>query len=223
MLARPTGGLLRLDVGVTPELSKLATWRLLAPIRQLPTPCHLICHQAPRSQLIEQLVLHQVDVILADGPLDASGPARFFNHHLGDTGICIMGTPELAGPVRRGFPMSLDGAPMLLPKPGTAMRRSLDSWLGQHDIRPRLVAEFQDSALLEVAGSYGDGLMPVPAIVADEIGRRCGVEAVGFAEGLLESYYAVSAQRQIAHPTVQAMVDAAKQLLAGTTPDPPLL
>lgn len=222
LLARPTGGSLRLDVGVTPELSKLATWRMLAPIRTLPTSCHLICHQAPRNQLVEQLVLHQVDVVLVDGPLDDGGPARFFNHHLGDTSVCIMGTPNLAASLRSDFPLSLDGAPLLLPKPGTAMRRSLDSWLGQLDIKPRLVGEFHDSSLLEVAGSNGDGLMPIPGLVAVEVGQRFGVEVAGFAEGLVESYYAVSAQRQIAHPTVQAIVDSAKELLAGTTRDPSL-
>jgi LysR family transcriptional activator of nhaA len=50
--------------------------------------------------------------------------------------------------MRRGFPRSLEGAPVLLHTQNTAVRRSLDRWLDAHRIRPRVSAEFEDDALL---------------------------------------------------------------------------
>jgi LysR family transcriptional activator of nhaA len=204
---RPTSGPLRVEVGVAPVLPKLVTWKLLEPIRDLDTPCHLVCHEASADRLVDDLLLHHVDVILSDGPIRSRRSARLFHHRLFDTPVCIMGTREHAEAMTANFPESMDGAPILLPTAGTAMRRNLDGWLAGLQVRPRVVAEFDDSALLKVAGSHGDGIFPVPQVVAQEAARRYGVVELGVAEGFVEEYFAVSADRQIAHPAVKAIAD----------------
>jgi LysR family transcriptional activator of nhaA len=70
------------------------------------------------------------------------------------------GTPALAKRYKRRFPQGLDGAPMLLPTPGTMLRRSLDQWLETAGIRPAIIAELEDSALMTAFGQAGVGLFP---------------------------------------------------------------
>jgi LysR family transcriptional activator of nhaA len=214
LLGRPIGGPLRLEVGVAQVLPKLVTWRLLEPVRTLEQPCHLVCREAAPEQLVAELVLHQVDVILSDAPLSGGSSARLFNHRLGDTPVSFMATRKLARKLKTGFPHSLDGAPMLLPTPDTAMRRAIDTWLGRHRIQPRIVAEFHDSALIKVAGAHGDGVFPVPELVVEEAAQHYGAQSIGQADGVREVYFAVSAERKIAHPAVEVITSAAREMLA---------
>lgn len=60
-----------------------------------------------------------------------------FNHLLGETGVCIFGTPALARSVQKNFPKSLHDAPLLLQTPNTMLRQSLDQWFEVHGIQPQ--------------------------------------------------------------------------------------
>ena len=93
-----------------------------------------------------------MDVVLSDAPVTPSLNIRAYNHPLGDCEVSGSGTPALAKTYRRGFPKSLDGAPILLPTADTAIRRGLDQWFAAHGIRPVVVGEFEDYALLRVFG-----------------------------------------------------------------------
>lgn len=77
---------------------------------------------------------------------------------------------------------------------------------------PHIVAEFDDLALLKVAGEHGLGVFPVPDVVADEAMAHYKVDRVGRAEGVYERFYAISADRQIAHPAVVAIASQAPAL-----------
>lgn len=209
---RRSGGHLRLDVGVAPVLPKLVTWRLLEPVYSLAEPCHVVCREAGLEELVSDLLRHQVDVILSDTPLGGGGPTRLFNHSLGTSDIAIVASQDLAEQYRERFPKSLDGAPFLLPVTGTSMRRSIDTWFGRNSIRPRVVGEFDDGALLKVAGARGLGCFPIPSVVLDDAEGQYGIELVGMADRIEETFYAVSAVRQIEHPAVEAIASGAVSL-----------
>jgi LysR family transcriptional activator of nhaA len=123
--------------------------------------------------------------------------------------------PKLAAAHRRGFPASLDGAPLLLPAEGSTLRRSLDQWFGLNNIAPKIVGEFDDSALLKVFGQAGTGIFPVPALIADEVQREYQVRRVGRADRVRERFYAISVDRRLKHPAVIAISEAARRKLVG--------
>ena len=91
----------------------------------------------------------------------------------------IFATRKRAEAHRRGSPRSLDGAPLLLPTENTSQRRSLQQWFDSEGVRPRVVAEFEDSALLSAFGEAGCGLFPAPSAVEPDVCRRYGVAVVG--------------------------------------------
>lgn len=210
---RATGRPVKVLVGVADALPKLVVHRLLEPARRLPEPVVLVVHEDKSERLLGDLSMHALDVVLADAPLGPGTSVKAFNHLLGECGVSIFGVSRLAARHRRGFPGSLDGAPMLLPTDNTTLRRSLDLWFQQKGIRPQIVAEIGDSALLKTIGHDGLGLFPAPAVVESQVRRQFGVQVVGRLAEVKERFYAVTIERKLRHPAVAAICQAAREEL----------
>ncbi|MGZ6125910.1 MAG: transcriptional activator NhaR [Myxococcales bacterium] len=207
---RPSGQPLRLDVGVLDAVPKLVVRRLLDPALRLAEPVRIVVHEGNYDKLLSELALHNLDIVLADAPVPAGSSVRVFSHPLGDCGVGIFGKAALARSFRRGFPRSLQGAPMLLPLEGSPLRRTLEQWFEANQLRPRVVGEFEDDALLKVFGSDGLGLFPAPLAVQREVRSRHGVVLLGQLDGVRERFYAVSVRRRLEHPAVVALTEAAR-------------
>jgi LysR family transcriptional activator of nhaA len=207
---------LRLTVGITDALPKLIAYRLLGGALALPDPVRLVCEEGDFDELIADLALHRLDVVLTDRPAAASGNLRVYSHPLGDCAVALFGAPALAAAYRKGFPHSLNGAPLLLPTRANALRGRLDQWFAAHDLRPRVTGEFEDSALLMTFGRGGMGLFPAPAILADDIAAEYGAAPAGHLTAVREQFYAITAERRIRHPAIEALLaQSSRQSLAG--------
>ena len=210
---RPTGRPIRFVVGIADVLPKLITYRLLRPALHLSQPVRIICREDNAARLLAALALHELDLVLTDAPISPVVNVRGFNHLLGECGVSIFGAPKLASRYRRGFPASLTGAPFILPGEGTLIRRALEDWFEVTGIRPAVVGEFEDTALLNVFGQAGNGLFAAPDPIQNEIVRQHGVRLVGRVPSIREQYYAISAERKLRHPAVVAISEAAKTKL----------
>jgi LysR family transcriptional activator of nhaA len=124
-----------------------------------------------------------------------------------------MAIDRLARNCREGFPESMNGAPILLPAEGTTLRGTLEQWFDSLEIHPMVVGEFEDSALLKVFGQAVVGVIAVPSVIQDEVGRQCGVEPIGVVEGIVERFYSISFERKVRHPAVAAVCITAKSVL----------
>lgn len=213
---RTIGRALRLNVGIADVVPKLVVRRLLQPALSLPEPIRLACYEASFDKLLGDLAAHTLDVVLSDAPVPPGSNVRAFDHLLGETGVSFFATKALARAHRRGFPRSLDGAPMLMPLESLTLRRSLSEWLARHRITPRVVAEFEDSALLKVFGGDGLGIFAAPTVVEKEVSADYRVEVVGRASEIRERYYAISVERRLEHPAVIAITGAARELLVSS-------
>lgn len=210
---RPTGRPLRLNVGVADAVSKLIAYRLLAPALSLDQAVHVICREDKPDRLIADLSTHGLDVVLLDAPIPAGVRVRAYTHLLGESGLTFYGSKESAPKLRRTFPRSLHGQPMLLPTDGTAVRRALDQWLDGQGIRPLVVGEFDDSALMQVFGGAGAGIFAAPSVIDAEVRREHGVAAIGHTDVVRERFYAITVERRIKHPAVVAISESAKKEL----------
>lgn len=213
LAGRPTGRPTRLQVGIAEQVPKLLSYRLLAPVLSLPDPVQLVCREDKVERLFTDLSTHALDVVITDTPLTDQVKVRAFNHLLGKTGVTIFGAAALVEKYRRGFPGSLAGAPMLLPAEGTSLRRSLDGWFEQAQLRPRVVGEFSDSSLLKAFGTGGAGLFAGPSAIATDIRRQFEVKSLGELEGLEEAFYAITVERRLRHPAVLSISNAARSRL----------
>ncbi len=211
---RPVGKPLRVTVGVADVVPKAVAERLLAPALELPEQVRLIVREGEPGRLLAELALHELDLVLADAPASPNMKARAFNHCLGSSNISFFASPELAKRARGRFPECLGELPLLLPAESTTMRRQLDQWLDSLSIRPTIIGEFEDSALLKAFGFRGVGAFPAVSIIGDEVTRHYGMRALGHIETIKESYYAITVERRLKHPAVVAICSRARATLA---------
>jgi LysR family transcriptional activator of nhaA len=209
----PVGMSTRVVVGVADTLPKLLVHRLLAPAMHLGQEVRVTCIDGEPNRLLAQLALHELDLVVSDFPANPRLGMKAFNHLLGDCGVTFFAKDDLARKYRRGFPASLDGAPMLLPSGNTALRRSLDQWFDEQEIRPKVRAEFTDSALLKAFGAFGDGIFVAPTAVEEDVRRMYGVSVVGREDSVRESFYAISVEKRLKHPAVVAISQTARKKL----------
>jgi LysR family transcriptional regulator, transcriptional activator of nhaA len=214
---RTVGHVTTIVVGVADVLPKLVARRLLEPVFSLGEAVQLVCREDKSPRLLAELALHNVDVVLSDTPLSPSTPIRAFSHLLGECGVSFFGTTELCARYKRRFPDGLEQARVLLPSEHTALRRSLDSWFAERKIRPRVVGEFDDSALMKVFGQNGSGLFPAASVIADEVVRQYQVKELGQLEGVRERFYVISTERRLKDPAVLAITRAARSQIFGGT------
>lgn len=210
LAGRTPGGGLTLNVGVAMVVPKLLTHRVLAPALAMDEPVRLQCVERPLTELLADLSVHKLDLVLTDSPLNPALNIRAYNHALGETPSVFCAAPPLAARLRPGFPQSLNGAPMLMPSSHSALRRALDQWLDQLDVKPRVVAEIEDRALIKTFGEAGAGVFSVPQAVEDDVLQKYDVEVVGRSDEVTERFYAISAERRIKHPAVSAITETAR-------------
>ncbi|MFH1812516.1 MAG: transcriptional activator NhaR [Pseudomonadota bacterium] len=210
---QPTGRPLKLRVGVADVLPKLIAYRLLEPSAQLEERVQIACREGSPEKLLADLAIHVLDVVLSDCPIPPTVSVRAYNHLLGTCGVTFMARPDKAMSLWPGFPASLDRAPVLLPSEGAALRQDLDGWFSARGVKPVVVGEFDDSALLKAFGQAGAGFFAVPDVIAAEVAEQYGVQSIGTADGVVERYYAISAERRVRHPAVAAICSAARSEL----------
>lgn len=206
----------QLSVGISDVMPKLVVRNLLEPALKLETPVRLVCSEDRFDRLLADLATHSLDVVLADTPCPPSSGVKVFNHLLGECGMTFFAHRRLAPKLRRSFPRSLTGAPMLLPAQTTSVGRAVLQWCETHGLRPNVVAEFDDSALMKTFGQDGVGVFPIPSIVEGEVKRQYGVHVVGRTDEIQARFYAISPERRIKNPAVSAISEAARQELFAT-------
>ncbi len=210
---RPAGRPLQLAVGVANAVPKLIVYRLLRPATTGAEPVHLVCREDSAEPLVAQLATHALDVVLADAPAPPHLRVKAFSHLLGESETAFFAAPAQAARLKRRFPRSLHDMPLVLPTSNTALRHALDQWFDKEHLRPHVVGEFEDPALMTVFGQGAGVVFPAPAAIAGDVCRVYGVRAIGRIAAVRERYYAISAERRLKHPGVLAITSAARDEL----------
>ncbi|MCS0810047.1 transcriptional activator NhaR [Massilia agilis] len=205
----------RLTVGISDSLPKLTAYKLLEATTKLDRQVRLVCYEDQFEALLGDLALHKLDVVLTDRAVDSGTALRVFSHQLFESETIVVGAPALATLYAGAFPGNLNGAPFLLPTRNNALRGKIDEWFDSHAVRPDIVGEFEDNALLNTFGRRGLGLFFAPAALAADIEEQFGARLVGRVPQVREQFYAISNERKIQHPAVEAILSAAHETVLG--------
>ena len=216
----PAGGRpVEFRVGVAEAVSKTIAYRLIEPATRLPTTMRLVCRESKLDSLLAELAAHRLDLVISDAPIPPSVSVRAYNHRLGESGVSFFASAGLFKHCKGKFPACLDGAPMLVPGDGAAVRPRLDRWRDANKLRPRVVGEFDDSALMKAFGQRGAGVFIGPTVLESEIEKQYGVKTLGRTQEIVEEFFAISVERRVTHPSVVAITAAAKDRLFVTSDD----
>lgn len=210
---RPGEKALRLYVGVADSFPKLVTNEILKPVFAMPQTAHVICREGKMEDLLAQLAAHRLDIVLADEPASSSTNFKTFGHALGDTGTTFCAERKLATKLKRHFPQSLHEAPALLPTENTSLRRALETWFREQQIQPRIVAEFEDLALMKVMAAEGRGFIALPSVAVHDAVGHYRFQRIGRADQCRVQFHAITAERRIAHPAVALITGHARVMM----------
>jgi LysR family transcriptional activator of nhaA len=210
----PTGQQLRLNVGVLDVIPKLVAEQLLKPALDAGPSLRIICREGPLPQLLASLALHELDVVLADAPSSEPVSVRSFNHMLGKSGVSFFAAGKLVQ-LKKDFPRSLNGAPVLLPSDESSVRRSLELWFERQGLRPLIAGDFDDSALLQAFGQRGHGVFAMPTAIEAEVERQFNCSVIGRTDEIETAFYAITVERRLRHPAVVAIAEAARSHMFG--------
>ena len=208
----PTVGPIKLIVSSASGLPKTIVYKTIEPALSLPNGLNLTSLEGPIHSILADLVVHDVDLVLSDTPATGTLSINVHNHLLGEAGLTFFATKTLAEQYQQGFPLSLHNAPMLLPTQQHEVRQLVDRWLGGKQVFPEVRGEFDDSALIKSFGKAGLGIFFMPSIIADEVCHNFQVEIIGETNEVKQRFYAISAERKISNPAVNAIIESAQQL-----------
>jgi len=208
---RPGDRPLQFTVGVVDSVQKSIAYTLLEPALKLPETLRIVCREGKLATLLAGLAIQTFDIVIADGPMPSNSNVRGYSHLLGECGVSFFAAPALAKQVKKGFPQSLDNAPFLMPGEDAALRPRLLRWFDKEHIRPRVLGEFDDGALLKEFGAAGAGVFCMPTLVAAQVKKQYGVVELGRTKAIGEQFYAISSERRLTHPAVVAISAAARK------------
>ena len=206
---RPGKHPVRVNIGLTDAFPKLIAFQILRAAFRSEAAVHMICREGEIGPLVSHLQAHRLDIVLADEPASSALKAKTFNHRLGRSGVTFCAVPSLAAKLRRNFPQSLDGAPALLPTQNMGMRAALETWFDSKGIRPRVVGEFEDSALMEVCSTGGRGFTAVHTVVDRAALKHFGLRVIARVDECGTDFYAITAERRVKHPAAVAITEHA--------------
>jgi LysR family transcriptional activator of nhaA len=199
----------RLAVGISDGLPKLVVRRLLQPVISEPN-LRLLCNEGEFDELLGDLALHRLDLVLSDRIAPGNPNIKLYSHRMGSSAIAWYGTAKLVEQASRDFPRSLGEVPVLMPTAHAAVRARLDHWFEQHAIRPRIVGEFEDSALLKTSGASGMGIFPAAEWVHEDLLAHYAVQRLGPCEGVTEHFFAIGTEKKVQHPLAQRVLQPAR-------------
>jgi LysR family transcriptional activator of nhaA len=211
---RPT---VQFRVGIAMVVPKLVAYRVLAPALRLAEPMQIICHEAAHEDLLADLALHKLDFVVTDSPLSLASSTKAYNHVLGECGLTFFASRDRARRLRQKFPQCLEGAPVLLPSPSSALRGLLDEWFAERRLTVRMVAEFDDTALMNAFGEAGAGIFALPSAIERDVQQKYRVGVIGRTDAVKECFYGISPERRLKHPAVIAIIEAARNELFAQT------
>ena len=207
------GATTRVKIGVAMIVPKLLAYRVLEPVLKMGESVNLICHEAPLVDLLADMSIHKLDAVISDSPISPSLNIRAYNHSLGATGITFFSTPGVAKKLAKNFPANLHDFPFLMPSKSSSLYSNLEKWFEQHGIMPKLVAEFEDRALMKAFGEAGTGVFTSPQTMDKDVLDKYGVKVIGRTDESKENYYVISPERRINNPAVTAITEAARSSL----------
>lgn len=208
----------RLVVGIADSVPKSVASRLLMPALALEDPLRLTCREGRLAGLLGDLAVHRLDAVIADRPMPPEVSVRAYSHLLGESPLAVFGAPPVAAALSGTLPAALDGAPFLLPGEDVAFRGNLTQWFAANRVAPRIVAEFDDMALLKAFGQEGAGLFVAPDAIAEFICAQYGVLRIGVIPDVTEQVYLITTARRLTHPGMVAVSRAAREEVFATRP-----
>ena len=204
MQHRPRGGRQALRVGSVATLSRNFQFEFLRPALHR-TNVEVIIRSGGIRELLLMLHALQVDLVLSNQPALRDTETAWHSHLLAEQPVSLVGAPQWKKK-RLRFPEDLGDLPMILPSLESNTRAGFDRLMAAAGVRPQIVAEVDDMAMIRLLAREGGALALVPPVVVrDEIEAGILVETHRIPQ-IRETFYAITPHRRFPNPLVAELV-----------------
>ena len=162
--------------------------------------------------LLKELAINAVDFIVADRGIAPGTQVNANSYFLGESSLSFFAKQPLSANQR--FPDCLNHMPLLMQGNTSGIRHALSSWLATEQLYPKIVAEFDDSALLKLFGSENFGVFCAPSAIAEHVEKQYDVHCIGKSEALSERYYAITGKSRAEYTLSEDIIGSAKEIFS---------
>ncbi len=169
------------------------------------TGCFLSIYENSSDDLVRQLLNHQIEVIISDHELSSLSNKKIYSKRIIKKPLQAYASPELAH-LKKGFPQSLDGAPLIVPTEHSKIRGDIEHYFHLHDIKPVMIAETQDTSLQKILASKGDGVIFLPNFTTKELVQNRQLVKIGALKEVYCEYFLIYSKRVIENPALDLIL-----------------
>jgi LysR family transcriptional activator of nhaA len=193
-----------LRVGSIATLSRNFQLELLRPLMgRIDT--EMVIRSGSMAELLAGLAARNLDVVLSNLPVPRDAASGWHSQLLAEQPVSLVSRPEAGdGPFR--FPDDLRAVPVLLPSLNSSIRVAFNLLVEQAGIRPAILAEVDDVAMLRLLARESPGVTLVPPVVVqDELKAGALVERCSLPE-IKETFYATTLASRFPNPVLRELL-----------------
>ncbi|MFT7413386.1 MAG: LysR family transcriptional activator of nhaA [Methylophagaceae bacterium] len=202
-----------LKVGIVDVIAKSITHQILLPAVKQANVIRMNCRESDLDTLLAELTLHRLDLVISERPIPETVSMRGISKKLGQSSVSFFATEALQSQLIGEFPHCLHNTPMLFPNSRNHLCSSIEQWLTKYHIKPKIIAEFDDSALMKAFGREGVGVFTAPTVIQQEVEQQYQVKAIGKTDEIVEEFYAIYIEKRVNPPIVQEIIETARESL----------
>jgi LysR family transcriptional regulator, transcriptional activator of nhaA len=168
--------------------------------------CQITLSEGKSDELLRELVAHRMDLMVSNFLPIGTDSKGLSVKSLTKKNVCLYGAPKYKH-LRKGFPQSVSGIPMIFPTYDSRLRQDLDHWAKLNKIEVNIVIESQDIAVKKLTAINELGLIPTAThTVTDQVYKGELLE-IGALQGVYEELFLISANRKIENPIARKLKD----------------
>lgn len=168
--------------------------------------CQITLLEGKSDELLRELASHRIDIVVSNflplGP-DAKGliPKSIVKRN-----VAFFGAPKFKE-LRRGFPRSISGEPLILPTYDSKLRYDLDDWARLNEIELNILIESQDIGVKKLMAVSELGLMPTATHTVTRQVLAAELVEIGKLQGVYEELFLISAKRKLPNPIAKKLLE----------------
>lgn len=163
------------------------------------SPCQITLSEGRSDELLRELQAHRMDLMLTNFMPTGTDGRGLYPRSIAKKNVAFYAAPKFKA-LRKGFPHSISGQPMILPTYDSRLRQDLDHWAKLNNIELNIVIESQDIAVKKLMAISEMGLVPTATHTVTEQVLRGELLEIGQLKGVYEELFLITAQRKIENP-----------------------
>jgi len=187
-----------LHIGALDSVPKQIVFQLVKAAYKIQS-CQITMSEGKSEELLRELRAHEIDLVLTNflpSGIEAKG---LFPRSISRKGVSFYGASRFKH-LRKGYPQSISGVPIILPTYDSKLRYDLDHWAKLHEVELNVIAETQDVAMKKIMAVNGLGLIPAASHTVTRQVLEGELIEVGSLQGVYEDLFILAAHRKMVNP-----------------------